>query len=77
MPGENPNKSAPAQYGALSLAKGRESYQLQKAATVNAKGQSTTGLLFIYCVMAMCSLGLAGAVGATVYYLLTRWPLHH
>jgi hypothetical protein len=24
--------------------------------------------------MAMCSLGLIGAIAATVYYLLTRWP---
>ena len=34
------------------------------------------GLLFIYCVMAMCSLVLVGGIGATVYYLLTRWPHH-
>jgi len=26
--------------------------------------------------MAMCSLGLVSAIGATVYYLLTRWPHH-
>ena len=74
MPGESPNKSAPARYGALSLAKGRESYQLQKAARVTVRSQSIVGLLFIYCVMAMCSLVLVGAIGATVYYLLTRWP---
>jgi len=34
-------------------------------------------LLFIYCVMALCSLGLAAAIGATVYYILTRWPYSH
>jgi hypothetical protein len=34
------------------------------------------GLLFIYCVMAMCSLGLIGAIGAMVYYILIRWPHH-
>jgi hypothetical protein len=76
MPGEGPNKSAPARYGALSLAKGRKSYQLQKAARVTVKSQSIVELLFIYCVMAMCSLVLVGAIGATVYYLLTHWPHH-
>ena len=77
MPGENPYKSAPARrHGALSLAKGRESYQLQEAARVTVKSQSAMELLFIYCVMAMCSLGLIGAIGATVYYLLIRWPHH-
>jgi hypothetical protein len=77
MPGENPYISALARRrGALLLATGRESYQLQKAARVTVKSQSTMGLLFIYCVMAMCSLGLIGAIGATVYYLLTRWPHH-
>jgi len=77
MPDENPYKSAPAQrHVALSLATGRESCQLEKTARVNVKSQSTMGLLFIYCVMAMCSLVLIGAIGATVYYLLIRWPHH-
>jgi hypothetical protein len=62
--------------GALPLAKGRESHQLQQAARVTVKSQSTMGLLFIYCVMAMCSLGLIGAIGAMVYYILIRWPHH-
>jgi hypothetical protein len=74
MPGESPYKSAPVRRrGALSLAKNRESYQLQKAVRVTVKSQSTMGLLFIYCVMAMCLLGLVGAIGAMVYYLLARW----
>jgi len=73
MPGESPNKSASGQYGALSLAKGRQSHQLQKALRVTVRSRSTVGLLFIYCVMAMCSLVLVSAIGATVYYLLTRW----
>jgi hypothetical protein len=34
-------------------------------------------LLFIYCVMAMCSLAFLGAIGATVYYLLTHWLPRH
>ena len=79
MPDENPYKSAPAQrHVALSLATGRESYQLQEAARVTVKSQPQLAmeLLFIYCVMAMCSLGLIGAIGATVYYLLIRWPHH-
>jgi hypothetical protein len=62
-------------YGALSLAKGRESYQLQKTARVTVKSRSM-GLLFIYSVMATCSLVLVGAIGAMVYYLLTRWTHH-
>lgn len=41
------------------------------------KGQPAQELIFIYSVMIMCSLGLAGAIGATVYYLLTRWPHHY
>jgi len=26
--------------------------------------------------MAMCSLGLLSAIGATVYYVVTRWPYY-
>lgn len=40
------------------------------------KVRPITELIFIYCVMAMCSLGLIVAIGATGYYLLTRWPYH-
>jgi hypothetical protein len=46
----------------------------QKTARVTVNSRTIKELLFIYCVMALCSLGLVSAIGATVYYLVTRWP---
>jgi hypothetical protein len=40
----------------------------------HVKSRTFRELIFIYFVMALCSLALLCAIGATVYFLVTRWP---